>query len=320
MDNINNSGIITSPSEETLASSPKGSGKNIVAVIAAYNEQIAIGSVVIRTVPFVTTVLVVDDGSHDMTSYIAEHAGAEVVRLSKNHGKSYAVLRGFDRARQLNADIVVMLDGDAQHHPEEIPSIISPILKGEADLVIGSRFLNGENKIPFYRTIGQKTLDRMTKMASSCKITDSQSGFRAISKRAMDCFTAEPTGYSIESVMISHMSDCGMRIAEIPISVEYEVPHKHKKNFFTHGMDILGNLVGIIGYRRPLLTFGIPGSILMIVGFFLGFWAWSEYTNYKVIPYSLTVGGTLFLLLGLILINTALILNSIVQLMQKYQR
>jgi len=312
--------MATSLSEDIPESLQKGSVKGIIAVIAAYNEQIAIGSVVIRTIPFVTKVIVVDDGSHDMTSYIAEHAGAEVIHLSKNQGKSYAVLRGFDRARQLNADIVVMLDGDGQHHPEEIPSIVSPILKNEADLVIGSRFLNGDNKIPFHRKIGQKTLDRMTKIASSCAITDSQSGFRAISSKALDCFTAEPTGYNIESVMISHMSDCGMRIAEIPITAEYEVPHKHKKNFLTHGMDILGNLVGIIGYRRPLLTFGIPGSILLIIGFYLGFWAWSEYATYHVIPYSLTVGGTLFLLLGLSLINTALILNSIVQLMQKQHK
>jgi len=312
--------MATSPSEDIPESLQKGSGKVIIAVIAAYNEQIAIGSVVIRTIPFVTKVIVVDDGSHDMTSYIAEHAGAEVIRLSKNQGKSYAVLRGFDRARQLNADIVVMLDGDGQHHPEEIPSLVSPILKNEADLVIGSRFLNENNKIPFYRKIGQKTLDRMTKIASSCVITDSQSGFRAISSKALDCFTAEPTGYNIESVMISHMSDNGMRIAEIAINVEYEVPHKHKKNFFTHGMDILSNLVGIIGYRRPLLTFGIPGAVLMIVGLYLGFWAWSEYATYHIIPYSLTVGGTLFLLLGLSSVNTALILNSIVQLMQKNQK
>ncbi len=312
--------MATSLSEEIPESLQKGSGKGIIAVIAAYNEQIAIGSVVIRTKPFVTKVIVVDDGSHDMTSYIAEHAGAEVIRLSKNQGKSYAMLRGFDRARHLNADIVVMLDGDGQHHPEEIPSIVSPILKNEADLVIGSRFLNENNKIPFYRKIGQKTLDRMTKIASSCAITDSQSGFRAISSKALDCFTAEPTGYNIESVMISHMSDNGMRIAEIAINVEYEVPHKHKKNFFTHGMDILSNLVGIIGYRRPLLTFGIPGAVLMIVGLYLGFWAWSEYATYHIIPYSLTVGGTLFLLLGLSSVNTALILNSIVQLMQKNQK
>jgi len=310
--------IITTLSEDSPALHQKGAGKNIVAIIPAYNEELAIGSTVIRTRQFVNTVIVIDDGSLDMTSTIAEHAGAEVIRLSKNHGKAYAVLRGFDRARQLNADIVVMLDGDGQHHPEEIPSIVSPILKDEADLVIGSRFQNGKNKIPFYRTIGQKTLDRMTKIASSCKVTDSQSGFRAISSKAMNCFTAEPTGYGIESVMISHMSDNGMRIAEIPISVEYEVPHKHKKNFFTHGMAVLSNLVGIIGYRRPLLTFGIPGSVMIVIGTYLTFWALSEYTTYGVFSYSLTAVSGVFLLLGLMLINTALVLNSIVQLMQKY--
>jgi len=270
--------------------------------------------------PFVTKVIVVDDGSNDMTGHIAEHAGAEVIRLSKNHGKSYAVLRGFDRARQLNADIVVMLDGDGQHHPEEIPSIVSPILKEDADLVIGSRFLSGNNKIPFYRTIGQKTLDRMTKMASSYKVTDSQSGFRALSSRAMDCFTVEPTGYSIESVMISHMSDKGMRIAEIPISVEYEVPHKHKTNFFAHGMAVLSNLVGIIGYRRPLISFGIPGLILIVIGLYFALLALSEYTVNHVVYLSYTAIGGVALVSGLLMINMALILNSVVQLMVRYQK
>jgi glycosyltransferase involved in cell wall biosynthesis len=265
-------------------------------------------------------VIVVDDGSQDMTSYIAEHAGAEVIHLSKNHGKSYAVLRGFDRARQLNADIVVMLDGDSQHHPEEIPRMVSPILEEEVDLVIGSRFLNEENKIPFYRTVGQKTLNRITKMASSYNATDSQSGFRALNSKALDCFTAEPTGYSIESVMISHMSDRGMKITEIPISVEYEVPHKHKKNFFTHGMDILGNLVGIIGYRRPLISFGIPGIIIMGIGTYLAIWALTEYSQYHVFPYSLTVVSGVLLQLGLMLITIALILNSILQMAYRIQK
>ena len=255
-----------------------------------------------------------------MTSHIAEHAGAEVIHLSKNHGKSYAVLRGFDRARQLNADIVVMLDGDGQHHPEEIPSIISPILKDEADFVIGSRFLNENNKIPFYRTIGQKTLDRMTKMASSYKVTDSQSGFRALSSKALDCFTAEPTGYSIESVMISHMSDNGIRIAEISISVEYEVPHKHKANFFSHGMSVLSNLVGIIGYRRPLISFGIPGLILIAIGLYFAFWALTEYTVNHLVYLSYTAVGAVALISGLLLVNLALILNSVVQLMARYQK
>lgn len=294
--------------------------KKIIAVIPAYNEELAIGSVVLRTRQFVERVIVLDDGSHDLTATIAEHAGAEVIRLSKNHGKSYAVIRGFDRARQLNADIVVMLDGDGQHNPEEIPRVITPILKGRADLVIGSRFINGlKNKIPFYRKIGQKALNRFTKMASSCPVVDSQSGFRALSAKALDNFTIEPDGYAIESAMISHLSDKGIKIVEIPINVKYELPHKHKQNFFTHGWEIMSTLVGIIGYRRPLISFGIPGSIIIIIGMILAYWALMEYTQYHVFPYSLTLVSTVFLLLGVLLINTALVLNSIVQMMLHYQ-
>ncbi len=290
--------------------------KNVIAIIPAFNEELAIGSVVLRTIPFVNHVIVADDGSHDMTSFIAEHAGAEVVRLSKNHGKAYAVMRGFDRARQLGADIVVMLDGDGQHHPEEIPSLIAPILKDDADLVIGSRFLNDVNSIPAYRKLGQKTLNTLTKFASSYKATDSQSGFRALNSAALNGFSIEPSGYDIESVMISYLSDKGFRIIEVPIQCNYAIPNTHKKNFLSHGMAVLSNLVGIIGYRRPLISFGIPGIILILIGFYFAFWAVSEYATYKLFPYSLTAVSGVFLLIGLLSINTALILNSIVQLMQ----
>ncbi|MFA4848780.1 MAG: glycosyltransferase family 2 protein [Methanoregula sp.] len=318
--NFNSKWIITTLSDESSILHQNVSGKNIIAIIPAYNEELAIGSVVIRTMQFVNTVIVIDDGSRDMTSIIAGHAGAEVVRLSKNQGKAYAVMRGFDRARQLNADIVVMLDADGQHHPEEIPSIIAPILKDEADFVIGSRFLKNDNSIPLYRKVGQKTLDTFTKFASSYKATDSQSGFRALNAKALNCFTIESSGYDIESVMISYLSDHGFRIAEVPINVNYEVPNKHKTFFFSHGMAVLSNLVGIIGYRRPLISFGIPGLILIIIGFYFGFWAFSEYTTTKVFIYSITVVGAVSLLVGLLLINTALVLNSIVQLMVRYQK
>ena len=250
-----------------------------------------------------------------MTGIIAQHAGVEVIRLSKNHGKSYAVMRGFDRARQLNADIVVMLDADGQHHPEEIPSLLAPILKDDADLVIGSRFLKTENSIPLYRKIGQKTLDTFTKFASSYDSTDSQSGFRALSANALNDFTIESSGYDIESVMISYLSDKNFRIVEVPINVNYDVPNKHKANFLTHGTAVLSNLIGIIGYRRPLISFGLPGIVLVLFGFYMGIWAITDYTTNHVFPYSLTAIGTVFLFIGFLLLNTALILNSLVQLM-----
>ena len=318
--NFNSKWIITTLSDEYPLLHQNVSGKNIIAVIPAYNEELAIGSVVIRTRQFVNTVIVIDDGSLDLTSIIAGHADAEVIRLSKNHGKAYAVLRGFDRARQLNADIVVMLDADGQHHPEEIPSIIAPIIKDEADLVIGSRFLKEENTIPLYRKIGQKTLDTFTKFASSYKATDSQSGFRALNAKSLNSFTIEPSGYDIESVMISYLSDHGFRIVEVPINVNYEVPHKHKTFFFSHGIAVLSNLVGIIGYRRPLISFGIPGLILLGIGLYFSLWALTEFTVNHLVYLSYTAIGGVALVSGLLMVNMALILNSVVQLMVRYQK
>ena len=116
--------------------------ENIIAVIPAYKEEIAIGSVVLKAKKHVNRVIVVDDGSLDKTAEVAELAGAEVIRLDRNYGKAYALMRGLERAKELDCSVVVMLDADGQHDPDEIPRVVNPVLRGEADMVIGSRFLD----------------------------------------------------------------------------------------------------------------------------------------------------------------------------------
>jgi glycosyltransferase involved in cell wall biosynthesis len=105
----------------------------IVAVIPAYNEEIAIGSIVLRTKKYVDKVIVVDDGSTDKTAEIAELAGAEVIKLDRNYGKAYALMRGFERAKELNCFAVVTLDGDGQHNPDEIPVVVDPVLNSSSE-------------------------------------------------------------------------------------------------------------------------------------------------------------------------------------------
>ena len=192
-------------------------------------------------------------------------------------------------------------------------------MKGEADLVIGSRFLNKNCKIPKYRVLGQKILNVFTNMGSNCKVSDSQSGFRALSRRALEYLDFVSEGYSIESDMIAHFSSKGLIIKEVPISVRYEVPHKHKKNPFAHGLSVLSNIVGLIGYRRPLLSFGIPGLISVLIGLIFGFMAFSEYYVTNKLPYAPSIACGLFLILGLLLVIAGLILNSLVQLMKFYR-
>jgi len=289
----------------------------IVAIVPAYNEEIAIGSMVVHIQQYVDIVIVVDDGSTDNTAFIARAAGAEVITLGKNQGKAAAMMKGFQRARELNPMVTVMLDGDGQHNPPEIPALIKPILEGKADLVIGSRFLINGNNIPRYRQLGQKTLNLATQAGAGFASTDSQSGFRAISRKGLSHLTFTSEGYNLESDMITHFVEKELAITEVPITVKYDVPNKHKKNPVEHGVDILGHLVGIIGYKRPLLSFGIPGLGLVTFGIIIGSWAFATYYASNKLPFGPSLVSGIAIMAGLLLITCAFILNSLVQMVNR---
>ena len=291
--------------------------KGVVVVIPSYNEELVIGSVVLKTCRIVQKVIVVDDGSKDRTAEVARYAGAEVIRLDENHGKAHALLLGLKRARDLGCTAAISIDGDGQHTTTDIPRVVQPVLDGKADLVIGSRFLVKGNGVPAHRRAGQMALDIFTTIGSGHKCTDSQSGFRAFSLKALDNLDFSSSGYSIESDMIAHFASRGLVIVEVPITVRYGMPHMHKKNAFTHGYEVLSRLIGIIGYRRPLPTFGVPGFILFIIGFVASSFAFAEYYLTTKFPFTLSMMGGICLILGLLLIITGLILNAIVILMPK---
>ena len=290
----------------------------LAAVIPAYNEALVIGSVVLQAKKHVDRVIVVDDGSTDRTAEIARLAGADVISMPENGGKASALMAGFSRARALGYDVVVTLDGDGQHDPDEIPVVAAPVLAGEADLVIGSRFLNSGADIPKYRVAGQKVLNGFTNLSTHVhggdgfSTTDSQSGFRALSRRALENLTFASEGYNIESEMIAHFAPLGLKITEVPISVTYNVPHKHKKNPVSHGFGVLARIVGLIGYQRPLLFFGIPGALITLFGLGAEVLTFSRYYRTAQFHYIIFTGGFAALILGLMLVTSGLILNSLV--------
>ena len=198
-----------------------------------------IGEVVRGTLRQIENVIVVDDGSTDATADLAAAAGAEVVRLARNRGKAGAVMAGFAAALARGYEAVVMLDADGQHLPEEIPRVLAPVLSGEADMVVGSRFLEVRSEIPRYRVLGQKTLNLFTALGAGVSLTDTQSGFRALGPAALARLDFVSDGYSLESDMIAHFAACDLRIAEVPISCRYDVPNSHKKNPVLHGFEIV---------------------------------------------------------------------------------
>ncbi len=242
----------------------------VAAVIPAYNEAAMIGRVVAGTRRHVDRVMVIDDGSTDGTARRAARAGAEVIALPANRGKAAAVMAGFSGAIARGYDVVVMLDGDGQHLPEEIPRVLAPVLAGSADLVIGSRFLDVRSAIPAYRVVGQKALNLATAIGAGVFLTDTQSGFRALGPGALSRLDFASTGYGLESEMIAHYAACGLSITEVPVGCSYDGPNLHKKHPLLHGLEIVNAMArtAVVRQRRALGVAGVP---LVLAGPLLGF-------------------------------------------------
>lgn len=213
---------------------------NVVAIIPAYNEEKALTDVIGKTLDYVDEVIVVDDGSSDKTSEVAVEAGARVIKHSVNLGKGEALKSGF---KAIEGDsIIITIDGDGQHNPNEIPDLVRPIIEDSADLVNGSRYMNGpEENTPAYRRVGQKVLDIATNISAGTKVTDSQSGFRAFSSKSKNVFRFKDTGFGIESEMLVDAAEAGLKIVEVPITVRYDL-NGSTKDPITHGVGVLFNI------------------------------------------------------------------------------
>jgi len=288
--------------------------QEIVAAIPCLNEERFIGSVVIKTRKYVDRVIVIDDGSTDATAEVAEAAGALVIRHKKNQGKGVAIRSAFEWAKEAGCTALVLLDGDGQHEPADIPTLLRPVLEGEADMVVGSRFLAMSSNIPRYRRIGQHLLTLVTNLGSRVKLTDSQSGFRAFSCKAINDMSFAEGGLSVESEMQFSVSQSGLKVAEVPIEVSYV--DKEKRSPIAHGLSVLSRVLVLFSLRQPLLLFGLPGLALLVGGLVLGARVLAVYSN----THELAVGNGMITILlclaGLLALFTALMLQAMKELLR----
>ena len=207
----------------------------VIVVIPAFNEERLIGSVVLKTLCYPVTVVVVDDGSTDLTADLAARAGAQVVRLPENQGKGTALNAGVVKALEYDPDAVVLIDADGQHLPGELPILLVPVLEGRADIVVGSRYIKKGNKVPFHRILGHKFFNFVTGAASGVSVSDSQCGYRAFSRRALDEINFSSTGFSVESEMQFWAHEKHLVVEEVPVTIQYI--DKSKRPVMRQGMD-----------------------------------------------------------------------------------
>ena len=197
-------------------------GKKISIIIPAYNEAKRIGNVLSKIPDFADEIIVVDDGSKDNTAEVAKKYGANIIRLKENQGKGAAMNAGMKEA---TGDIIVFIDADGQHNPEEITKLLKPILQDEADFVIGSRLIKVQGKRPFIRKISNFLSTSLIRLKLGINVKDTQSGFRALKREFLP--EIESKRYEVETELLIKAVKKGARVKEVPVERIYGIETGH---------------------------------------------------------------------------------------------
>jgi glycosyltransferase involved in cell wall biosynthesis len=280
--------------------------------IPAYNEEKNIALIITKLKKITDSIIVCDDGSSDLTGEIARELGAIVISHPKNMGYGAAIRSLFLKATELDLDGLITMDADGQHRIEDVNSVFKPINDEVADIVIGSRFLDKKSEeMPNYRKVGIKIITKVTNLSIKEKLTDSQSGFRAYSKKALQKVIPSDVGMGVSTEILIKASNLELKVAEVPIKVHYDVDTS-THNPVSHGTSVILSTIKFTSIHNPLKFYGIPGIIFLIIG--LGFIAWTIqiYVTSQQIITNVSLIGIGCIVLGAVLLMTAVILFSIV--------
>jgi glycosyltransferase involved in cell wall biosynthesis len=216
-------------------------------IIPMYNEELTIGNVIDRTqkaaqqigVPF--EIIVIDDRSYDNSLKVAGQRDVRLFSLKQHLGKGYALRAGFFKAR---GDIIVTIDSDGSHWPEELCEVLAPVLGGEADLVIGSRYMNHKRVAARkLNRFGVQIFNLLIELLTGTGITDSQSGYRALKREVLVEQKLKSGEYEIESEMLVKTAKLGFRVTEVPITFEQRTYGRSGVDPMVDGAKILLSIV-----------------------------------------------------------------------------
>ena len=288
----------------------------IIVGMAAYNEEKNIASLIAQLQKFPYSIIVCNDGSSDMTGEIAERMGVIVINHKRNLGFGAALRSIFERANELNADVLVTMDADGQHNPQEIKDILEPIEHDNADVVIGSRFSGKTSEIPKYRILGIKAINRLTISTSENKLVDPLSGFRAYTKKIFKEILPVDSGMGGSTEVLIKANQKKFRIIEVPIIVSYE-GETSTHNPVNQSFSLIFSTMKFISIERPLTFYGMPGVAFLIVGLFFVVWTIQEFANTREVLLDLSILGIGATLMGTIFMVTAILLYTLVTVVRE---
>ena len=289
----------------------------IIIGIPAFNEEKNIASIITKLMNITDTIIVSNDGSSDLTSEIAEKMGALVINHKKNLGYGGAIRSIFLKAKELEGDVLVTFDADGQHRIEDIENVTTPIINQEADLVIGSRFLDdSEKEVPQYRKVGIKLITKITNASIKEKLTDSQSGFRAYSKKVVDELNPSELGMGISTEILIKASSKNFKISEVPIKILYS-GDTSTHNPISHGSSVILSTIKYTSIEHPLKFYGIPSVVFFIIGLSFTYMAAQYYTEIGRLSTNLTIVAAGTVLIAVVLLITSILLYSLVSVVRE---
>ena len=284
--------------------------------IPAYNEEKNIASIITKLKKITDSIIVCDDGSSDMTTEISKNLGVIVISHEKNMGYGVAINSIFQKSKEMNVDLLVTFDADGQHRVEDIEKVVEPIKNNDADLVIGSRFLDKKSDVPNYRKIGIKVITQVTNASMKKKLTDSQSGFRAYNKQVLSQISPSEVGMGISTEILIKSSSKGLRITEVPITILYS-GDTSTHNPVSQGASVLVSTIKFTSIEHPLKFYGIPSIIFLIIGGGFTYSAIEFYSEVGRLSTNLTLIAAGTVLIGIVLIITAVLLFSLVSVVRE---
>ena len=292
----------------------------IIIGIPAFNEEKNIAGIISKLKRITKDIIVCNDGSTDLTADIAEEMGTLVINHEKNLGYGGAIRSIFLKAKDLNGDVLVTFDADGQHRIEDIDKVINPILNGQSDIVIGSRFLDdNEKEVPQYRKVGIKVITKITNATIKKDLTDSQSGFRAYSKQVLNEIRPSESGMGVSTEILIKANSKNLKISEVPIKILYG-ENSSTHNPVVHGSSVIFSTIKFTSIEHPLRFYGIPSVVFMIIGLSFTYLAVEHYVEIGRLSTNLTIVAAGAVLIGIILLISAILLYSLVSVVRENNR